>query len=87
MKLSLIFLSFFISFSALSMTLSYKDHVKVTPTVISANLPAHFLKLHRNFTYEDHRMIAGTFETSRRKLSFWDKLRTKFKGQKGFLTF
>lgn len=87
MKLSLIVLSFFFSLSAWSMTLSYKDHVKVTPTVITASLPVHFLKLHRHFTYEDQRMIAGTFETSRRKLSFWDKLRTKFKGQKGFLTF
>lgn len=88
MKVSLIALSLMISTQALSMNLSYQEHVKVLPLQKTAALPVEFLRLHRNFFYDDQRMIAGTFDTSTaKKLSYWDKLRIKLQGQKVFPTF
>lgn len=88
MKVSMIALSLMISTHALSMNLSYQEHVKVLPLQKTATLPVEFLRLHRNFFYEDQRMIAGSFDTSKtKKSSYWDKLRLKFQGQKVFPTF
>lgn len=88
MKVSMIALSLMISTQALSMNLSYQEHVKVLPLKNTAALPGEFLRLHRNLFYDDQRMIAGSFDTSRaKKSSYWDKLRVKLQGQKVFPTF
>ena len=90
MKVSMIALSLMISGQSFSMILSYQDHVKVRPLEKTADIPVEFLRLHRNFFYEDQRMIAGTFDTLRREKSsqsFWDKLRIKLQGYKSFHSF
>lgn len=78
-----------ISNTAFSMNLSFKDHVEVKETIMTASLPVEYLRLHRDFHFEGDRMIAGKFESGRKvsKKNYLDGLRSKLDGCKGIYTF
>ena len=82
----------FLSTSTLAGThaLTYQDSIKVSQTVSTNSLPAHFINLHRAVRFEDKRMIAGDFEKIRenkKKKTYLDGLRTKLEGCKGLSRF
>lgn len=88
MKIATLILSLMIGSGASAMSLSYKDHVTVKKTVITADLPAEYLNLHRDFIFEEKRMIAGDFEVSqKKKKNFLDGLRSRLQGIKEFNRF
>lgn len=79
---------FLISNTAFSMDLSFKDHVEVKKTVIASSLPVEYLRLHRDFSFEGERMIAGKFESKKSgKKNYLDGLRSKLEGCKGIYRF
>jgi hypothetical protein len=89
MKSALLVLSLLmISNTGLSMNLSYKDHVEVKKTIVATALPVEYIRLHRDFSFEGDRMIAGKFESKKsNKGNYLDGLRSKLEGCKGVYRF